>query len=205
VEGGDGRGQGGGKPAVEFLIDALRNSKSSTDRFIAAALLGAAGDPSAVDALAFALKGDSDKVVRRMASQALAMMGAPDAEGPLRGATTGDADWGVRANCAYGLAKLGKEDGLRILKEFYESPDTPSEYRLGILGGLADVAAPSTAPLFRKILSDTKDEAYQLISITALEKMKDVESIPALQRVVESTQPEMVKQAASKAIETIRK
>jgi HEAT repeat protein len=194
-----------GKPGVEFLVDALRNSKSSTDRFIAAALLEGVADPSSVDALAFALQGDSDKVVRRMASHALAVMGAPEGETPLRAATTGDDDWGVRANSAYGLAKLGKEDGVRILKEFYESSETPSEYRFGILGGLADVAAPSTAPLFRKILSDTKDEAYQLISIAALEKMKDVESLPSLQRVVESTQPEMVKQAASKAIDTIRK
>jgi hypothetical protein len=35
--------------------------------------------------------------------------------------------------------------------------------------------------------------------------MKDSESIPALQQIANSTQPDMVKQAAAKAIDAIRK
>ena len=194
-----------GKPAIEFLANVLRTSKSSTERFMAAALLEGAGDAAAVESLALVLKGDGDDMVRRMASHALAVLGAPAAEAPLRAATVDDTDWGVRVNSAYGLAKLGKDDGLRMLRESYESKETPSEYRLAILGGLADVAAPSTAPLFRRILADTKDVSYVLVSIGALEKMKDAESIPALQQIVGSTQPEMVKQAAAKAIDSIRK
>jgi|SRR6185295_5027070 len=194
-----------GKPALEFLMNNLRTSKSATERFIAAALLEGAADPSSVDALAFALKGDSDDIVRRMASHALAVLGTPAAETALRSASVDDSDWGVRVNSAYGLAKLNNEDGLKLLKDAYESTDTPPEYRLAILGGLADVAAPSTAPLFRRILADTKDASYLLMSIGALEKMKDSESIPSLQRIVESAQPQMVKQAATRAIESIKK
>ena len=194
-----------GKPGLDFLADVLRTSKSATERFMAAAVLEGVGDPAAVDALAFALKGDGDDMVRRMASHALAVMKAPPAEAPLRAATTEDTDWGVRVNSAYGLAKLGRDDGLQILQKAYESAETPAEYRLAILGGLADVAAPSTAPLFRRILADTKDASYLLVSISALEKMKDVEAIPALERVAASTQPDMVKQAATKAIDAIRK
>jgi HEAT repeat protein len=194
-----------GKPGIEFLTETLRKSKSASERFLAAALLEGAADPSSVDALALALKNDDDDIVRRMASHALAVMATPSAETPLRAATAEDKDWGVRVNSAYGLAKLGKDDGLKILKDAYESADTPPEYRLPILGGLADVAAPATAPLFRKILADTKDASYLLLSIGALEKMKDAESISALQAIVQSTQPEMVKQRAAKAIETIRK
>jgi HEAT repeat protein len=194
-----------GTPAIEFLAKVLRTSTSATERFVAAALLEGAADPAAVESLALALKGDKDDIVRRMASHALAVMGAPAAEAPLRSATVDDSDWGVRVNSAYGLAKLQKEDGLRLLRESYESPETPPEYRLPILGGLADVAAPSTAPLFRRILADTKDASYLLLSINALQKMKDTESIPALQQVANSTQPEMVKQAAAKAVDAIRK
>jgi len=194
-----------GKPGVDFLGNVLRTSKSATERFMAAAVLEGVGDPAAVDALAFALKGDGDDMVRRMASHALAVMKAPSAEAPLRAATTDDLDWGVRVNSAYGLAKLGRDDGLQTLQKAYESAETPAEYRLAILGGLADVAAPSTAPLFRRILADTKDVSYLLVSIGALEKMKDAESIPALERVAGSSQPDMVKQAASKAIDAIRK
>jgi len=194
-----------GKAGIEFLAGRLRTATSSTERFLAGALLEAAGDADAVPALASVLKSDKDDMVRRMASHAIAVLGSPAAEGPLREASTGDSDWGVRVNSAYGLAKLGHDDGLRMLREAYESPDTPSEYRLPVLGGLADVAAPSTAPLFRKILADTKDVSYLLMSIGALEKMKDAEALPALQQVTQSSLPEMVRQAAAKAIESIRK
>jgi hypothetical protein len=194
-----------GKPAIEFLMETLRKSKSASERFLAAALLEGAADPSSVDALALALKNDDDDIVRRMASHALAVMGTSSAESPLRAASAEDKDWGVRVNSAYGLAKLGRDDGLKILRESYESADTPPEYRLPILGGLADVAAPSTAPLFRKILADTKDATYLLLSIGALEKMKDAASIPALQTIVDSTQPAMVKQQAAKAIDAIQR
>src|SRR5262249_25295125 len=44
-----------GKPALEYLADILKTSKSATERFLAAALLEGAADPSSVDALAFAL------------------------------------------------------------------------------------------------------------------------------------------------------
>ena len=195
----------GGKSAIEFLSTRLRTSTSATERFLAGALLEAAGDAEAVPALASVLKTEKDDMVRRMVSHAIAVLGSAAAEGPLREAATGDADWGVRVNSAYGLAKLGQDDGLRILREAYESTSTPAEYRLPVLGGLADVAAPSTAPLFRKILSDTKDVSYLLMSIGALEKMKDTEALPALQQISTSSLPDMVKQAAAKAVESIRK
>lgn len=161
-----------GKPAIEFLMDVLRNSPSATERFMASALLEGGGDAStaAVPALADALKSDKDMMVRRMAAHALAVLGTSAAEEPLRAAATADADWGVRVNSAYGLAKLKNDEGLRILQSSYESPNTPAEYRLAILGGLADVAAPASAPLFRRILADSKDESYLLMAIGALEK-----------------------------------
>ena len=72
-------------------------------------------------------------------------------------------------------------------------------------GGSMHVADPSTAPLFRQILSDTTEISYLLVSIMALEKMKDVGSIPDLQTVAASTLPEMVREAAGKAIRSIQK
>jgi hypothetical protein len=195
----------GGKVSIDFLANILKVSSSATERFFAAALLEGAGDPGALPGLAAALKNDSDDLVRRMASHAVAMLGTPDAEGPLREAATGDSDWGVRVNSAYGLAKLKNEEGLRILQDAYESPKTPAEYRLAVLGGLADVAAPSTAPLFRKILTDTQDTSYLLASIGALEKMKDSEALPTLQQLAESSPSQIVKQAAARAVDAIRK
>jgi HEAT repeat protein len=116
---------------------------------------------------------------------------------------TADKDWGVRVNSAYGMAKLGREDGLTMLQNAYSSADTPAMYRGAILSGLADVAAPSTAPLFRKILSDTKDETYLFIAISAVTKMKDAGARPDLERIVSSELPESIREAARKALEAI--
>ncbi len=193
-----------GKEGLDLLLNALRTSTSATERFLAAAILEGVGDPTAIPALAEVLKADADALVRRMASHAIAVLGAPEGEAPLRAASTGDVDWGVRVNSAYGLAKLKHEDGLRQLQLAYESPDTPPEYRIPILGGLADVAAPSTASLFRRILEESKDMSYLLMSIGALSKMKDAAAIPSLERLAASDQPEMVKQAAVKAVAAIR-
>jgi HEAT repeat protein len=195
----------GGTPSIDYLSKVLRTSTSATDRFFAAALLEGAADPAGLPGLVEALKGDGDDMVRRMASHAIAMLGAPEGAAALREAATGDPDWGVRVNSAYGLAKLNQEDGLKILRDAYESSETPSEYRLAVLGGLADVAAPSTAPLFRKILTDTQDVSYLLASIGALEKMKDAGALPALEQLAGSSSSQLVKQAATKAIDAIRK
>lgn len=194
-----------GKPAIDFLADVLKTSTSATERFYAGALLEGAGDAAAIPGLAHALQHDKDDLVRRMASHAIAVLGTPAAEAPLRLASGEDPDWGVRVNSAYGLAKQKHDDGLKMLRDAYESPDTPAEYRLAVLGGLADVAAPSTAPLFRKILTDTKDVSYLLASIGALEKMKDAEAIPALQQLSTNSTSDIVKQAASRAVDAIRK
>lgn len=194
-----------GRPAVDFLANVLRTSASAGERFLAAAILEGAADPSAASALAEAMKADKDDMVRRMASHALAVLAVPEGEKPLRAACTADPDAGVRLNSAYGLAKLKQDDGLRILLGAYEAADTPAEYRAGILGGLADVAAPSTAPLFRRILADSKEAGYLLTAIHALEKMKDVESLPALRQVAASTPSDLVKQAASRAADSIQK
>ena len=73
--------------------------------------------------------------------------------------------------------------------------------RLAILGGLADVAAPSTAPLFRRILSDTKDLSYLFVAVGALSKMKDQASRPDLERLAASeSTPASIREAALKAL-----
>lgn len=195
-----------GAEGVDFLERRLREGESSQERFLAAAALEGAKDPEAVAALAEALRSDPDDLVRRMASHAIASLGGGGAEAPLRAAMGSDKDWGVRVNSAYGLAKLGKDDGLRLLEESYLSRETPAEYRLAVLGGLADVAAPSSAPLFRRILGDTKDAAYLLMAVGALAKMKDVGSRAELERLAAAGDlPPSVREAARKAADELGK
>ncbi|MDP6958055.1 MAG: HEAT repeat domain-containing protein, partial [Planctomycetota bacterium] len=107
-------------------------------------------------------------------------------------------------NSAYGLAKLGDEAGLAMLQQSYYSEDTPSEYRLAILGGLADVADPVTAPIFREILTGSKDMGYLLMAIGAVEKMKDKGSLLELRAILHSDHPPVIKEKAEEAIYTIQ-
>jgi HEAT repeat protein len=194
-----------GKDGLRLVTEQLQNSTSSQERFLAAALLEKIGDPAALPALEAALKNDPDLLVRRMASHAAALIGTDAAVDVLRPAMLNDEDWGVRVNSAYGLAKLKQPDGLETLQRFYTSADTPAEYSLAILAGLADVAAPSTGPLFRKVLADTTDPGYVLIAIGALEKMKDTQALPDLQRIAASAKSDTIKQAAQRAIDNISK
>jgi HEAT repeat protein len=194
-----------GTNGVRMVIEQLQSSTSPQDRFLLVALLESSGDPSALPVLDTTLKTDSDLMVRRMASHAAALIGSDAAVNVLRPAMLSDEDWGVRVNSAYGLAKLKQQDGLDTLQQFYASKDTPAEYRLAILGGLADVAAPSTGPLFRQILNDTTDAGYVLIAIGALEKMKDTQALPDLQRIAASSKSDMIRQAAQRAIDSLGK
>jgi len=192
-----------GAEGLTVLYGALAKGETSTDRFLAAALLEEIGDPAAIPALSEALRGDADDLVRRMSSHALAVIGTAAAADPLRLGMEQDRDWGVRVNSAYGLAKQGDERALRSMMAYYEDPSIP-EYRLAILGGLADVAASSSAPLFRKIVRESRDMSYLLVSIGALEKMKDVASLTDLQALLVSSTTQNVKEAAQKAIDAIR-
>jgi len=194
-----------GKDGLRLVTDQLQNSTSPQERFLAAALLEKIGDPAALPALEAALKNDSDLLVRRMASHAAALIGTDAAVNVLRPAMLNDEDWGVRVNSAYGLAKLKQPDGLETLQRYYTSPETPAEYSLAILAGLADVAAPTTGPLFRKVLADTTDPGYVLIAIGALEKMKDTQAVADLQRIATTSKSDMVRQAAQRAIDNIPK
>jgi hypothetical protein len=194
-----------GTNGVRMVIEQLQSSTSPQDRFLLVALLENIGDPSALPVLDTTLKNDSDLMVRRMASHAAALIGSDAAVNVLRPAMFNDEDWGVRVNSAYGLAKLKQQDGLDTLQQFYASKDTPAEYRLAILSGLADVAAPTTGPLFRQVLADTTDAGYVLIAIGALEKMKDTQALPDLQRIATSSKSDMIRQAAQRAIDNIPK
>lgn len=193
-----------GPQGVAMMIEVLGGDGASDARFLAAGLLERLGDPAALPALGKALANDADLLVRRAASHAVGIIGTEEALAPLRTAMTGDDDWGVRVNAAYGVAKQGGEDGLQMLEDAYFSEDTPNEYLLAILGGLADVAAPSTSDTFRRILKDTEDPPYLMIAMSALAKMKDEGSIEELQRIAGSQLPEMVRNAAQRTIDQIQ-
>lgn len=191
-----------GDLAFEFLADMLA-SNETVKRFLAVSLLGKLNVDKALPLYRKALFESKDDLVRRMASHALATRKIEKALPDLTKAMKEDKDWGVRANSAYGVAKMGERAGVDVLVELYRDDSRPMQERLGVLGGLADVADPSTAPLFRELLSTSKDETTLILSVSVVEKLADKASLSPLQAIIQGGGTSAVKELAKKAYNTI--
>ncbi|HEU4339600.1 MAG TPA: HEAT repeat domain-containing protein [Planctomycetota bacterium] len=195
-----------GKEGIDKLADRLLHAETGGERFLAAALLEELGDPSAIPALAQALQKDEDLLVRRMSSHAIAMIKNETGLPSLRTAMNSDSDWGVRVNSAYGVAKLGQADGVKMLEDAYNSTTTPAEYRLAVLGGLADVAAKSSAPIFKKILTESTDISALFVTIGAVQKMGDPAFVQDLNRIAgDAKYAANIREMAKKAADALAK
>jgi HEAT repeat protein len=193
----------GGAEAVRRLSEALLHAETGAERAMAGRILERIGDPSATPLLGQSLLEDADPLVRRSSSRALAMLHGDDAIPPLVQAIENDADVGVRINSAYGLAKAGREDGLQALLGFYGAPEA-QPYSAQVLGAIADLGNPETAPLFRSLLAGSKDIGTTLLSIRALETMKDSGALPLLASVIQNgTSGDSVQLEARKAYNAI--
>jgi HEAT repeat protein len=188
--------------AIKKLGEMLLQSKDAIERGTAAYLMEALGDALAVPFLEKSIREEKDDLVRRFDSHALALIRGDAAVAALLVAMKNDSDWGVRVNAAYGVAKAGNDEGLQALLASLESPEA-ADYKVAILSGVADVAHPSTGPLFRKYLAESKDATYLWLAITALEKMKDREALPLLDQLIKGTGADSTKNAAKKAYATI--
>lgn len=188
--------------SVKKLGELLLNGKNAQVRAVAALMIEAVGDGSAVPWLEKSLKEEKDDLVRRCSSHAAALIRGEGYAPVLLQSMRSDTDWGVRVNSAYGLAKGGNDEGLQTLLAFYDSPEA-KDYRIAVLGGIADVAHPTTAPMFRKMLAESSDVTLLSLSISAIEKMKDQASLPLLAQIVQGTAPESARNAAKKAYNTI--
>lgn len=193
-------------PAGLALLSEWLASEDTDERFLAAMMMdpsqGGMADPAHVPALVKALSGDESDLVRRMASHALAVAHNKDSLDALLNAMAGDKDWGVRVNSGYGVAKAGDPRGLEAMMTAYKNPDI-GQYKLAVLGGLMDVAAPSTAPFFRDILDHDTDMTALLYSIQAVQSMKDQGSLDSLKNLIFNAKDNSIKGAAKKAYNEI--
>jgi len=122
-----------GEPAVEPLINALKDEASSV-RWEAAGALGEIGDERAVEPLINALK-DEDSDVRWKAAEALVKIGEPAVEPLIHALKDEDSD--VRAAAAMALGKIGDERAVVPLTEALE--DESYQVREAAKKALADI------------------------------------------------------------------
>jgi HEAT repeat protein len=175
-----------GKPAVELLIDALKN-KDAKIRQGAASTLGQIGDKRAVEAILTTLQ-DEDGAVRASAASALGQIGDTGAIEALL-TTLQDEDSAVRARAAHSLDKLGWKPGEGINDIGYWIAKREWEQCVA----LGRPAVPPLIACFQdkdKSIRDAVSEALGQIGAPAIE---------ALIAALENEEPR-VRQAARKAL-----
>lgn len=173
-----------GEEGVDMATEWLLTADSPNARFVAAATLEGLADERSVPALSQALAEDESMLVRRMAAHALALGGFESGADALRKAAENDADWGVKANSLYGLGKQGDLASVDRLEELYGSEQTPAQYRMGLLGGLADIASPRSSPLFHHLLTNSEDLSELNLALMAVQKLADSSFLPDLDAVI---------------------
>lgn len=193
-----------GDEGVDMATEWLLTADSPNARFVAAATLEGLADERSVTALSQALAEDESMLVRRMAAHAIALSGFESGADALRKAADNDADWGVKANSLYGLGKQGDLASVDRLEELYGSEQTPAQYRQGLLGGLADIASPQSAPLFRRLLTNSEDLAQLNLALMAVQKLADSSFLPDLDAVINNQSlDETVREGARKVYNDI--
>lgn len=193
---------GAGDAAYAFLEEMLA-SDDSGKRFLAVVYLGELDRVKALPLMRKALADTRDDLVRRMASHTLATKKVKEALPDLMRAMKEDKDWGVRVNSAYGAAKMGEKTAIPALVKAYEDPAHSPIERYQVLAGVADVADDSTAPLFRDLLSTSKDDSTLFLAIGVVQKLNDKSSLAPLQAIIQGSGSSLIKDPAKKAYNAI--
>jgi hypothetical protein len=181
-----------GEPAVEPLIQALKNEHWSV-REGAAEALGEIGSTRAVEPLIQALKDEDsyeDSYVRRKAARALGEIRSTRAVEPLIQALK-DEDWCVRQEAAEALGKIGDEKAVEPLIQVLKDED---EGR--VLGSAAEAlgeigSEEATETLIRFLESDKflkflKDDEFRSSVIEALGKTRNKKAVNPLLSILDS-------------------
>jgi HEAT repeat protein len=174
-----------GDPKDTAVYDLLHD-KDPVIRTGAVRILGLAGKPESIDALANATK-DQNQDVRRAAAVALGMVKDPRTVAPLIDALK-DSYWDVRSEAANALGQ--KHDGRAVKPLLDVVPDKES-----VVEGSAETALlllstgpdPAAAPDDLASRINDSNQKVVIISAVCLAMLKDKRSIPALMKMLSST------------------
>ena len=172
-------GRLGEKEAVPALLAAAKDADPDT-RLYAVWALGKIGDPGGFDAVLEASQSE-DAGARKMAAYVLGQLHDPRAVPRLR-VLAEDRVADVRWNAAIALAELGDGSGLPVLRSMIDR------------GALARQAE----------LSSDQAEAAMINALKALSLLRDVQTLPLLEKLAREDPNLRVREAARKAAEVTR-
>jgi HEAT repeat protein len=161
--------EGLGPRAVPALLDVLRSSKTESQRYWAARILGASTSFASAAHLITALQDRSEKV-RAEAARALGRLKAPQATHPLTNTLLRDPRAPVREEAARALGEIGDERALGTLNRALN--ELPYEVRAGALAAMEKMG-DKAIPHFLQALEED-DERTRTQAATALERIGHV-------------------------------
>ena len=186
-----------GKPAVDFLIDALLHHPNVVVRRAAGKTLTLIEDPVAVPHLIHALLYDRDTVVQASAIGALARIGTASVTPLLDVLASSNSSESNKGHAAWALAFIGVEAKDRLYAA-YDS-DSP-EVRAAVVGAIAKVAEENRDEIkaLDLLVNALNDDAANVRSEASavLGNLKYQPAIPVLQKLLDHSAAETRKSAA---------
>jgi HEAT repeat protein len=154
-----------GTPAVDPLIEALRD-KEGTVRKFAAILLGKLGDPRAIEALGMTLY-DLHHEVGKASADSLAKFGAPAVD--ILIAALNHPEMWIRIHSVLALSKIKDTRIAPILLQMLNDPER--EVKKQVIQSLGELKDPSTFPALQEIASNRADREFHTLAKEAISQM----------------------------------
>jgi hypothetical protein len=194
-----------GDAGTEALARVLANGTSSDERRAAAQLLGELQDPRALPMLKDILDKDSDVLLRRAAAAGLRRLDTPETIPVLEGLLgNAEEDRFVRMSAAYGLAQMGRLQGVNGLTQIFDEANVDGRGRDMAFRALKSLDGDSSLPFMRQVVTSGDELSYRLQAIQFVEAHGDRQSLPALERIMQSpTEQPSIRDAATRAHTTI--
>ena len=151
-----------GAPAVEPLVEALKDSEGAVRKY-AALVLGRIGDPRAIEPLGMALY-DLHHDVGKASAEALAQFGVPSFE-ILVEALDHPEMW-IRIHSVDVLQKVKEPRVGLVLLEMWKDPER--EVRKHVIEAMGALKDPRTLPLLQEIMNNRADREFHALAKEAL-------------------------------------
>lgn len=185
-----------GRPAVPFLVKALRDHANVTVRRAAAKTLTLIEDPEALPDLELALVKDPDPVVQGSAAGAMARCGAEAFPRLLTLLEDPEGSAMVKGLSAWALAFIGSRAS-ELIEPALSSPSVDA--RAAVVGALADQIRSTDDPVARDLLYRCLDDPAEDVRgevVTVLGNLQTDEHLPKVLMALEDRSSQVRKLAA---------
>ena len=187
------------KPAINLLIDTVRNETDYELRKKAVRALGIHDDESVLDPLKSLVTQSTDKEIARIAVQALAEHQGQRAQSMLVEIARSNADLELRASAIQGLGDHEDESAVNELFKLYSS-DKDETIRKEIISALGEINLPSAQLRLFEIARSAEGAKLRHMAIQAMGEQEGERAVDNLIQLYDSEKDEGTKEVILDAL-----